>query len=272
MSFENSPTPLSMLTSAKSEFMHKLETLIADVPNEPVHADTTIYDGHAVIQMLPGPSSTTTYQDLAGHFLDYILQASGSSVIHVIFDRYFKKSIKQQTRDKRGSTGIIHKVKANVCAPHNWKGFLSEGENKTELVSYYTEYICSSRERLTHGRTVIISGGRGDTAVQISPDGIANVPDLESNQEEADTRIVLHAIFAVEKGSNVVVIRSPDTDVLLLLLHHCETIKSPEVYFHTDTKGKHVNHTRFIPVHAIHSALTVAERIYTAECILSIWL
>ena len=60
LSFENSPVPLSMfkedgtmITSKKSEFMHRLEAL---VPNKITTiseiVDATVYDGHAVIQLL----------------------------------------------------------------------------------------------------------------------------------------------------------------------------------------------------------------------------
>ena len=46
------------------------------------------------------------------------------------------------------------------------------------------------------------------------------VSSVASNQEEPDTRIVLHAIYAANNGSEKIVVRSPDTDVLVLLLHH----------------------------------------------------
>ena len=46
------------------------------------------------------------------------------------------------------------------------------------------------------------------------------VPELKSNQEEADTRIVLHAKHA---GGNCV-IHSEDTDVLVLLLGHAHNL------------------------------------------------
>jgi hypothetical protein len=47
------------------------------------------------------------------------------------------------------------------------------------------------------------------------------VDDLKSNQEEADTRIILHCLHIARDSSDdcVITVRSPDTDVFILLLH-----------------------------------------------------
>jgi len=44
--------------------------------------------------------------------------------------------------------------------------------------------------------------------------------DIIFTQEEADTRIVLYACAAANIGAKVIVVCSPDKDVLLLLLHN----------------------------------------------------
>ena len=54
------------------------------------------------------------------------------------------------------------------------------------------------------------------TVTNIAVDEVSSVA---ANQEEADTRIVLHDIYAANNGSEKIVVRSPDTDVLVLLLH-----------------------------------------------------
>ena len=67
-------------------------------------ADCRIYDGNAVIQMLPGPSGVDTYQDMASRFFGYILNSSGGAlVMHIVFDKYLPDSIKNQNREKRGA-------------------------------------------------------------------------------------------------------------------------------------------------------------------------
>ena len=42
------------------------------------------------------------------------------------------------------------------------------------------------------------------------------VPELHSTQEEADTRLLLHAKHAADNGAQTIVIQSPDTDVAVI--------------------------------------------------------
>ena len=50
--------------------------------------------------------------------------------------------------------------------------------------------------------------------------------ELSSNHEEADTRIVLHCLHAADTTASDVdlVVRSPDTDVFILLVHYSARI------------------------------------------------
>lgn len=50
------------------------------------------------------------------------------------------------------------------------------------------------------------------------------VPELQSNQEEADTRMILHALHASRHGHSQICIRSSDTDVEELACHHQDVI------------------------------------------------
>ena len=47
---------------------------------------------------------------------------------------------------------------------------------------------------------------------------------LRSDQEETDTRIVLYLHHASQKGFTSAVVRSPDTDVLMIVMHHSDEI------------------------------------------------
>ena len=47
---------------------------------------------------------------------------------------------------------------------------------------------------------------------------------LDSNQEETDTRVVLCARYAAENGYKSVQVRSPDSDIYFILLHHSHAI------------------------------------------------
>ena len=97
--------------------------------------------------------------------------------------------------------------------PSNWTQFLAISENKAELARYYTEYLIESgRQYLKAGHSIFLSGGLKDKVVIVS-----ELPELRSNQEKADTSIILHAIT---RNAENIIVSSSDTDVLVLLLHH----------------------------------------------------
>ncbi len=64
---------------------------------------------------------------------------------------------------------------------------------------------------------------------------ILRVQDVEITQEEADTRLILHAAYAAKYSSDLV-IKSPDTNVFVLALGFCSKIDG-HLYFHT-VKGR----------------------------------
>ena len=68
-----------------------------------------------------------------------------------------------------------------------------------------------------------------------SPDGVTVESQvqqcLSSSQEEADGQIILHCFFAAQTCDEILV-KSPDTDVFLLLLHFAKQIQKP-LYFET---------------------------------------
>ena len=55
--------------------------------------------------------------------------------------------------------------------------------------------------------------------VRITSGGCSEVATLQSDQEEADARIVLHAKAAADHGAKRIVVSSPDSDVQVLLPH-----------------------------------------------------
>lgn len=47
---------------------------------------------------------------------------------------------------------------------------------------------------------------------------------LASEQEETDTRIILYLLYAAQKGFKSAVVRSPDTDVFMIILYHADAL------------------------------------------------
>ena len=77
-----------------------------------------------------------------------------------------------------------------------------------------------------------------------------------STHEEADTRILLHAIDLATTHSRVVV-RCDDNDVLVLLIYYCAKgmFANCKVYMNAGHCSKTTNRQRFIPVNEITSKI-----------------
>ena len=63
------------------------------------------------------------------------------------------------------------------------------------------------------------------------------IHQLASDQEETDTRIVLYLKYAVQLGYKSAVVRTPDSDIFFILLHHAPSMPLT-IYLDTGT-GKH---------------------------------
>lgn len=277
LAFENAPVPLSLFNEdgtmsacTKSDFMHKLEEIVTDEIKRKleVPVDAVIFDGHAVIQALPPPPCSplqATFLDVAKGFHSYIKGASKNisttvTQVHVVFDRYLENSIKSQTREARsaGKSKRTYKVRGEAKVPPDWKQFLAVAENKAHLAEFYTDFLMGTGHELKEQK-IFLSGGKEDDGVIITPTSVIDCPSLHSKQEEADTRLILHAVVAADAGAKIIVICSPDTDVLVLLTHHRPSINAAEIYFMTGRQGKYTKLTRFIPIHTIFNKLSAIQ-------------
>ncbi len=75
------------------------------------------------------------------------------------------------------------------------------------------------------------------------------VDDLESTQEEADTRILLHAAHAARSTCDAVIISADDTDILVLAIA-CENAISCPLYQKIGTHARQ----KFIDISKVHSS------------------
>ena len=90
------------------------------------------------------------------------------------------------------------------------KKLLSYAKTKSELTEYLAERTIAHAERNVK-RVVVVYGCASK----------GNKEDMsysKSDQEEADTKIVLHALDATASGATEIRIHSPDTDVFILCL------------------------------------------------------
>ena len=66
---------------------------------------------------------------------------------------------------------------------------------------------------------------------------VSEIHELESNQKETDTRVVLYLNYAVKLGYKPAVVRTPDSDIFFILLHYAHAIPLT-IYLDTGS-GKH---------------------------------
>ncbi len=73
---------------------------------------------------------------------------------------------------------------------------------------------------------LFIGGGFKDAtrSVMLSNGSVSSVPELQSNQKEADTRLLLHTAYAAREGSERVILCANDTNVVVLSISYYKTL------------------------------------------------
>ena len=128
----------------------------------------------------------------------------------------------------------------------NWERCIIIEDKKASLAHFLSTEI-SENYSVPPGRELVIRGCFKDTLKVWSSDtSRQDIRELASDQEEADTRIVLHARDAAARGYNQVNILCRDTDVLVLLLAHREQLCQKMWMFAGTLRQR-----RYIPVHRI---------------------
>ena len=109
------------------------------------------------------------------------------------------------------------------------KKLLSHQNTKKELTEYLAE---KTLQHAAEGKSLVVAWGSQCKASH------KDVMHLQSDQEEADTKMILHALDATANGATEVKIHSPDTDVFILALRRypelCDNTK-----FVTGTGQRH---------------------------------
>ena len=131
--------------------------------------------------------------------------------------------------------------------------------NKANLLSFLCDEWCENDNlKSALGPTHLYLGGgfKEETrSVVIKEGSIEDVPALESTQQEADTRIILHTLYSVQNDNvDRVIIYVNDTDIIIMCLYYAATHLRglPELWVRTE---KNV----YLPVHQMVSALGLSQ-------------
>ena len=216
---ENHAYPPSLSQLGKLRFGTKadltdcLEKLCASKREAPV-IDVIILDGAAVINMLK-PVGAKTFQDYATLvFLPYIkAQLARVTRVDIIWDVYIPDSLKSTARENRGK-GVRRRVAAANSIPGNWQEFLRVDENKTELFNFLAHEVV---ENLSTEKEVFSTCGKD----------------------------------AAEKGHRRIMLRTVDSDVVVLAVSTVVSMENTELWIAFGT----VKHLRYIPAHEIATSL-----------------
>jgi len=140
-----------------------------------------------------------TFEGVANVVFDNLPKRSR---VDFVTDTYNETSIKSLERKRRGtSPGFLLSV-AKTKTPRDWKGFLTNNENKTHLLKLLLDqcttdnYALRLKDRMIYfvfgERCYRLTSHDGMTTNVVSEDS------LFSSQEEADTRIILHSLHVTE--------------------------------------------------------------------------
>ena len=205
----------------KAKLLHKLEDDTGHENIMQLEDNVYIINGNALLQALTGLPQT--FAELAEKKSCSLPKAK---TVHFVTDTYKEDTIKSIERERLESEDFLVKGQS-ARLPREWRAFRQNNVNKESLnLLLHTELINRSyAKRLQHCEVLFVCK---DLCVCLSSsDGLAvqcsDVYELCSPQEEADTRIIiiLHCLHVTEHDATLdIIIRSPDTDVIILFLQY----------------------------------------------------
>lgn len=154
---------------------------------------------------------------------------SNSKRVDLVCDRYPDHSIKNLERKKRSKGG---KLSVKIYGrqqkiPCQWKKIPAVGKNKEEIMEFLFDTWSESNVLALRGIELFTTHKEQCHRLFESQEGIicSKVDALTSNHEEADTRMLCHALHASTSYPSVIT-NSPDTDVFFIALNGSSVIPS----------------------------------------------
>ncbi|KAK4309970.1 hypothetical protein Pmani_018437 [Petrolisthes manimaculis] len=208
------------LKTAKSALLKKLEGLQTDVPTDTPMNCARVYDGgrliHSILSLV---NFGTTFGSIARTVLSTVCNGSGSEV-YVCLDKYIENSIKDSERQLRGTVNTVYTISGpDQSVRQKGQTLLSSSSFKNELGKFLLrEWQKDHYWSLLNGKTLYAS--HGGVCYKYTPNEnqqihVSSPAHLQANHEEADTLIAFHLENITY---NAVIIRSSDTDVLVILI------------------------------------------------------
>ena len=120
-----------------------------DMPQRAADGEVIIVDGSAMANTTP-PRTTKTFEDYAREDILPKIKFYGATYkrVDVVFDVYKKSTLKGEARMRRGQ-GMRRRVTGTSKNPTNWRSFLRDDDNTTELFQFLADTICQTQTTST---------------------------------------------------------------------------------------------------------------------------
>ena len=157
--------------------------------------------------------------------------------LDIVCDSYNPISIKESTRDKRGHS-CRQRVTGSAKVLRDWQTFLKNADNKKELFTYLASML--STRQLPNRKELCVTE---DDCVKHMGKGTSMG---QCNNEEADARILVHLLHALQTKS-IALFHTGDIDIVVILLANHQQIISANpaadiwIYFHAGKSKRIIN-------------------------------
>ncbi|PFX14895.1 Uncharacterized protein K02A2.6 [Stylophora pistillata] len=149
-------------------------------------------------------TGTATFGELSGkysHIVISTLSRNCCTRVDLVFDQYRPVSIKAGEGKERGESSSLEvKIHGETSpVPKQWTKFISHPKNKENLAAFLCDPLSQHfPEPLGPSQKVFLAGGFKDRSrtVSLTQGSVTIEPNLCSDHEEADTRLLLHAKHA----------------------------------------------------------------------------
>ena len=139
--------------------------------------------------------------------------------IDCVFDRYFEKRLKEGTRSGRGEDSQYPFEGDSITVPFQMaQSSLSNSDNKDKLNKYLGRKLLQLYQN--EQMLVVTYENTSFTSKPACTELDQYIPVRSCGPEEADQKLVRHALNLLRKGYKSILIRTIDTDVLNLLISY----------------------------------------------------
>ena len=222
----------------KSELTQLLHKVFEPQYEEP-NVQVKVIDGTTFVNIYRPRTSKTLGEYCDDDLVKAVYSFSkGADRMDFVFGRYLENSIKTQTREGRGK-GMRILVRRDTPLCEDFKTFMRDSDNKAEVFLM----IANSISQIKDVPTSIIATVNEKVIFNGFDIDFENI--MPCNQEEADTRLILHVFDGCRKGYKKLTIVGSDTDIVVIALYHFYDLDVNELWIEYGvSKNK-----RWLPIH-----------------------